>query len=294
MRMVIAAGAVCRAEPNPTAQTVHKYNLGDLIAVAKEAPDGGMAWYFDQWHVSRESTSCWIYGPLTTEWRQSDEQAALLAAVDHTLDHPKEARFEDYVAVENLLTQYSSVVASSGLLQFRKLTLINQGTSRDDAHGRQLNDQPLKKSWILSHGDLVFYFDPDDRWYLRPEPYWSLYEKYKQAPWAEDLAWAAAQVQIPSDECYAACVLDKIDRTYLQYWTRYPKGSKISQALAEAVPLAKYAASLACSDPDQDFAVPRPVIEKVRNSLADVTAPGKPSLLKYVDDIEQKCYPDRH
>jgi hypothetical protein len=293
MRMVIAAGVVCRAEPKPTAQTVYEYNLGDLIAVAKESQDGGTAWYFDQWHVSRESPSCWIYGPLTTEWRQSDEQAALLAAADHTLDHPQEARFEDYVAVEDLLSEYSSVVASSGLLQFRKLSLIKQATSRDDAHGRQLNNQPLKKSWILSHGDVVFYFEPDDRWYIQPEPYWSLYGKYKQAPWAEDLAWAAAQVQIPSDECYARCILDKIDRTYLQYWTRYPRGSKVSEALAEATPMATYAASLACSDTDPAYSVPRPILEKFRSSLAHVTAPAKLSLLASVGDIERKCSPDQ-
>jgi hypothetical protein len=294
MRMVIATGVVCREEPNATARTVHEYNLGDLVAVAKESRPGGTIWYLDQWQLSGESPSCWIYAPLTTAWEQSNQEAALLAVVDHLLLHPKEGQFEDYAAVENLLTRYSSVVASSGLLQFRELALINQAISRDDAYGRFLDKEPLKKSWILSHGDLLVYFDPDDRWYIRPESYWSLYEKYKQASWAEDLAWAAAQMEIPSDECYASCVLDKIDRTYSQYWTRYPKGSKVSEALAEATPLAKYAASLACSDPDSDFSVPRPVLEQFRNSLVDVTAPGKRSLLKYVDDIEQKCYPDQH
>ncbi len=292
LRIIIASGVVCRAQPYPLAERVFTYKLGDLVGVTKETSEGGTLWYFDQWRVSGQSPSRWIYGPLTTEFKESDPEPALLAVTDHVLQRPNESRFEDYVAVENLLAEarFSSVVRSSGLLQFRKLNLLNQALSREDARGRMFDRDPLKKAWVLSHGDLVYYFDPDDQWHVRPAAYWSLYEQYQQAPWAEDLASTAAQLFVPSDECYANCLLDKIDKTLLQYWTRYPKGSAIGQALTKATALAKSAADLACLDKNADYSVPRSLLDKIRISLQEVVAPEKRQLLGYLDQIERKCY----
>jgi hypothetical protein len=288
-RIVIASGVACRAEPSATAQKINTYGLGAFVTATMESEVDGATWYF----VTAKSPSCWIFGPLTTEWH-SDRQPMLLAVVDHLLSHSTEARFEDYVAVENLLTESSEVVASSGLLQFRKLELINQALSLKDVSGPSLEEDPLKKAWVLSHGDLVFFFDPDAAWYIRPDAYWSLYEKNKNAPWAEELAWTAAEIGIPSDECYSACVLDKIDRKWLQYWTRYPHGSKIKEALEQATPPAKYAADLACYDPSEpDYSVPRQILDKMRSSLADVTETGKIPFLQYIDGIERKCFPEQ-
>jgi hypothetical protein len=295
-RMVITTDAVCRVAPDASAAVDYSYKLGDIVQATKEELSRGTYWYFDISHIKGEAPSCWIDASLTTEYSPSNPEPALVAALDQMLQHPDKARFEDYVAAENLLSgpAYSPVWTSSGLLQFRELSLIDQAISRDDARGRTLSKEPLKKAWVLSHGNLVIYFDPDDRWFVLPEKYWDLYEKNKQEPWAEDLAWTAAQVPIPSDECYADCVLDKIDRTFLQYWTRFPRGSKIRQALTEATPMAKYAVELACSSDDTDFSVPRPLLEKLRTSLAGVTAPEKGQFLDYLAQIEQKCYPTQH
>jgi len=296
LRMVIASGVVCRAQPNVSAEKVHTYKLGDLVSVTMESQEDGTSWYFDAWRISGQSPSCWIYGPLTTEFGDSNLETALLAVMDHVLQRTNEARFEDYVAVENLLAEdrFSSVVSSSGILQFRRLRLINQVLSREDARGHALDREPLKKAWVLAHLALVRYFDPADEWVMRPETYWNLYEQYKQAPWAEELAWAAAQLHIPGDECYADCLLDTIDKTFLQYWTRYPNGYAISQAVTEAARIAKGAADIACFDAkNADFVVPRPLIENIRNSLVNVTAPEKRQVLNYLDQIERKCYSDR-
>ena len=118
----------------------------------------------------------WIYGALTTEFSESNPEPSALALIDHLLQRPNEARFEDYVMVENKLAEFpfASLVRSSGLLQFRKLTFVKQAVSRNDMRGRTLAKDPLKKAWVLLHGDLVFYFDPDDGWFVRPEAYWDL------------------------------------------------------------------------------------------------------------------------
>jgi hypothetical protein len=77
----------------------------------------------------------------------------------------------------------------------------------------------------------------------------------------------------------------------MQFWIRYPASSRINQALTVAIPMAKYAVDLACSERDSAFSVPRPLIQRIRAGLAVVTAPEKQELVDYLDQIEEKCYP---
>ncbi len=294
-RMVIATDVVCRTRPEFSAPRAHMYELGDIAGVTNESKGEGGSWYFDQWRVSGQSPSCWVYGPLTADFAESNPGPALLALMDHLLQRPNAARFEDYVAVENLLMEarFSSLVMSSGLLRFRRLTIIHRAISREDARGHMIDKDPLKKAWVLSHKDVVYYFEIGDEWRMRPETYWSLFEQYKEAPWAEDLAWAAAQLPLSGDECYADCLLERINKTFLQYWTRFPKGYAIDQALTKAAQIAEDAANIACFDKDPNYSVSRPLLTNIRNNLMEVTAPAKSQLLKFIDQIELKCYSDQ-
>ena len=131
---------------------------------------------------------------------------------------------------------------------------------------------------------------PDDAWYVRPDAYWSLYEGQKQAPWAEDFAWAAAQLPIPSDECYANCALDKVNRTFAQYWTRYPAGTYIESALRQATPLVTYATTVACFNRHiVSESVDRDLLDSIRKSLTAVTSSRRSELLAGLDEIQRKC-----
>jgi hypothetical protein len=145
----------------------------------------------------------------------------------------------------------------------------------------------------MSHRDLLA-DDSVDGWYPRSAPYWQLYERFKQETWADELAWAASQRTRPTDECYSHCVLQVhlIDGP-LQYWVRRPQGTRVNQALARAVDLAAYAASMACYDrraPSQSQSpVPADLLRRIRASLSDVTASGKQQLLSHLADAEKRC-----
>ena len=88
------------------------------VGATRESREEGGYWYFDQWQVTGVSPTCWVFGPLTAEFAHSTPEPALLAVADHVLQRTDQVRFEDYVAVDNLLTYdySSSVLASSGLL----------------------------------------------------------------------------------------------------------------------------------------------------------------------------------
>jgi hypothetical protein len=290
LRMIVATEVVCRAQPSRSAAPVRSYRLGDLLPAARtETGADGDTWYFDQWRVSGRSPSCWVYGPLTTEFVRANPEPALLASVDHILQRADRVTFEEYVEVDNLLSEdtYAPVVASSGPLQFGRLRIVERLVLQAD--GQSIDREPLKRAWILAHRDLLWHFEPGDQWYVRPDVYWSLYERHKEAPWAEDLAWAAAQLWVPSDECYADCVLEKVNQTFVQYWTRYPDGVAVKQALAQAIPMVKYSASIACHDKHVSYSVSRELLDQIRRSLAQVTASEKEQLLESLDHIQRKC-----
>ncbi len=284
-RMVIGTGVGCRAAPDRSAPVAHRYLLGDAIMATGETEEKGERWYFDRSRVSGQSPACWVYGPLTTEFGRSAPEPALVAVADHLLQRNDAVAFEDCVAVDNLLTyNYPSVLASSGLLQFRRLSVIERAIALPAASGRRAARNPLVRSWLLSHEPLLRYFEPADRWYVQPETYWDLYEKHKQAPWAEELAWAAARLWIPGDECYAACLLRAVSRTFLQYWTRFPDGTHTVDAIEKALSMTKHAPQLAC----YGLPVPRPLLDQMRSSLMNVTAPGRRQLLDSLDELEQE------
>lgn len=311
LRIIVASHVVCRAQPNRSAKPVVTYELGDVVLVSDNSQDDGEIWYFSSTVKSNYSgpssdsshPPCWIHGSLTAEVDESilpgpGPGPLALAAADNVLRRSKEAQFEDYVAAEDLLLepiQEDLLVGNkpSGLLQFRRLSVV-RAAIRVGTSDQELYRSPLKKAWLLLHSDLVFDFGPDDLWYIRPEPYWTLYDQYSQEPWAEELAWTAARLEMPSDECYAGCVLSKVERTYLQYWKRRPNGSAIQQDLKEATADVQYAATEACPKDDSgnpDYSVPRSILDEFRKSLLAVTAPEKQQLLSLIDQIQRQCYP---
>ena len=289
MRMVIGGDVVCRTEPNRSAPMSSRFRLGETFSTEQESREQDGSWYFARYRRAWPAKGCWVHGPLTAEFDRSHPEAALVAAANHILARADQVRFEEYVAVEALLTHdYASAFQSSGILQFRRLSIIQRAISLPTATGRAAERNPLTRSWLSSHEDLISYYDPADRWFLPPEPYWELYEKHRLEPWAEELAWTAAQVGIPADECYAECALEILRRTYEQYWTRYPKGAFIGEAIEKASSISSYA-----STPDCEYSQVSPkILSGIRESLAPVTAPAKSAIIDALNKLEQaqkKC-----
>ena len=287
VRMVIGTDVVCRAQPSSSARAETRLRLGDYLGISKEIRAGGATWYFDEWHVRGLNPTCWVYGPMTTEFDRSNPEPALLALVDHMLRRKDRVAFAEYVEAENLLLdpRYLPVLRSSGFLQFRRLAIIDRAAHSGD--GPRLGyDDPLKRAWARGHTDMLREFEPAGHWYVPSEMYWNLYDRYKDAPWADELAWAAAQATQPGDECYTNCHLGMIVAGPLQYWTRLPRGAAIGQALREAIARAGYAMQKSSYETPE-----RGLLDQIRNSLSSVTAPEKSRLLELLDEAQRKIPP---
>jgi len=292
LRLIVATGTTCHTLPDPGSPIAERYHLGDVVGASKSTKGlGGRLYYFDSWRVKGISPTCWVAAYTTVPLSREHPESGFAAVAEHVLARGDSTSFENLVEAENLLIEpnhYSGMVesplATSGLLQFRRLQLVERAARLVDAH--DLEDAPVKRAWVLAHRDVLYFYEPDAMWFVANERYWTLYDANSGAPWEEELAAYAAQRMPPSDECGADCFLSMIAGGPQQYWTRLPAGRSIDKVLTLANRLADDA--IAAIDEE---APTRAAIAGVRSSLAHVGAPEKLALLDRLARLDRAVKP---
>ena len=279
LRLIVTTGATCHTLPDLDSPAAERYHLGDVVGASKSLKDrGGRLWYFDAWRVKGISPSCWVAANSTVVFEREHPESGFAAVAEHVLAHDS-ASFDALVEAENFLVApnpYAGVgqspIAKSGLLQFRRLMLIERASNLVTAFSVQ--DEPLRHAWIVAHRGMLGFAEPDAMWFVPNELYWELYDANVGALWTEDLAWHAAQRTPPGDECGADCYLGMIAYGPQQYWTRLPNGRSIGKVLTLAIRLADNAIQGI-----EEEAPTRAAIDGVRSSLVRVGSPEKQALL---------------
>ena len=89
--------------------------------------------------------------------------------------------------------------------------------------------------YALGHSD-VRYFPPGGLYHVPGERFWQLHEQHAESMDAELIAWTwtAAEAPVFTDECYAACNLRMLARSYMRYWEAFPRGNYVVEALTIA------------------------------------------------------------
>ncbi len=276
--------------------------LGDQLSTIDGAVEDGLSWRLVHRRTPTPRTvypsglrgDCWVAAPLTVEFSPSDPEPALTRVADHVLGRD-DATFEDLVAAENLFAwePFARVTASSGRLQLRRFQLINQAAIKFSA---QTTDQ-LTQAWIISHRDVLAQSAFSRSWYVQPEVFWRLLAAHEDAPEADEIAWSATQAHIPSDECFARCILDLLTRTYKRYWTRFPDGREVVGAITRAALRVDRAARYCIVAPfvgrgplaDGSPGGVQELVGELRLSLEHVTVVEKDQLLVHLSEVEQVC-----
>ena len=291
--MVLEPLAPCRVDPEAGARVIGSARLGITVWADRDTTHDNTQWYSAEAIVSEAGGRCWLDARSVIRVDGNRPGPALELLTERALDPKTPWAFADLVAAENVLIgPYRSALQRSGLLQFRRLLIIARA-NRVPSDGAQ---DPLREAWVLAHSEYL----ADDPFgggsYALSQPYWNLFEKFKKASWADELAWKAAQLTPPTDECYSECVLSfHILRGPVQYWRRLPRGTHVEEALTTAIASAKYATDLACYDRKttrgsrSESPVPLDLTATIRNSLLRVTALEKRELLKYLKEAEDKC-----
>ncbi len=295
-RLVIGTGVVCRAQPSPNSPAVTAPRLGEPLTVRDLVRDrSGTAWYEV---VGRRA--CWVSGPLTVAFAYDSPDTALVAVAEHALALGANASFEHLVAIDNLLlerrlrrTLYSRAPAAvPPLLELRHLQIVDRAARRIDG-SRAAERDPLRNAWVLAHADVVTHFEPGDLYHVQGSKFWALYERHRTSPLAEEIAWIAAETPVFTDECMTECQLSVLAGSYMPYWSQFPRGRHVQEAVTNGARVvagaARYcplvAAEYLQERPDQI----RTLTGSLRESLQNVTVAGKDDLLRHISEIEATC-----
>jgi hypothetical protein len=282
-RVIVDTGVTCDILPRHPVTIP----LGTPILVVAEVKSDGATWYIG-YPAMAPNSRCRFYGPSTAAWHKADPDSLLLAVLDHALAR-KDVTFEELVAAENYLTRSDARWRSEagraqipGQLQFRWLQLISLAIGLDGFTSRA--SEPLVESWIVHHSELLEVYEPSGDWYVPTEYFWKIYDSNPAAPWAEELAWFVANLPVQHDECETTCILSGyIENRVLEYWTRFPSGAHIAEALASATESLRGLYAGPCGQEDVQL------VAEIRNSLSKVTHPAKDQILRSLAEIEKAC-----
>jgi hypothetical protein len=245
-----------------------------------------------RWYRVKDSR-CWIYGPATFPWNPNNREPVAFAILDRLTK--KDVRFEDFLAAEKFMVDNfgwkldGQNAGVSARLRFKILQMLDTAASFEDS------SSPAFRSWQELHGGLLQNGPEPDQSYVGvpKEVYWKLFEANRREPWSEELVWYISNLPAFTDECYTECVLGRISGRQAVYWTRFPRGAHIRDALRDGAEEAKYAAAMACDNSDPTLfaqtSVDAASVKTLRDTLAQVTDPLKQDVLKSLDEIARKC-----
>ena len=300
-RIVIGTDVACRAEPHRDAQVVRGHHLGYRLRRPARVTVDGDAWY------RLDHGPCWTYGPLTAAVNTRNPASTLLTVAEHALALEDAADFEHLVAVDNLLIApwlsdlYLEEVPP--LLALRHLQVVDRAADRV-RYSLANHVEPLQRAWVLGQSGKVGQASFSRTFYVPADVFWDLYERYADAPEADMIAWAAAQVHIPIDDCEPVCLLSVVAESTMRYWSAFPDGSHIVEAIersAERIEDAsRYCVQISAEgigpSPDLEFESVRTSLEEysaqIRRSLDAVTDSAKDALLTHLDDVDYWCATD--
>lgn len=297
--MAIGTGVTCRAQPDRDSPVVASLRLAEPFTVGDVRADRSddAVWY----EVDRSRSSCWVFGPLTVPFEgYQNPDAALLAIAEHVLGLNENASFERLVAVDNLLLErtrrrgryFGSPAAVPPILELRHLQIVDRAARAIGGRSAAQKD-PLTMAWVLSHSDLVSDFEPGNLYHVNGARFWELYERSTASPDAEEIAWAAVETPVFTDECSTECHLRVLAETYRGYWRAFPRGIHLFDAVTEGVRrverAARYCVLVSGKYLPEDRGQIRTLVNRLRESLSGVTAAGKDDLLSHLAEIEATC-----
>jgi hypothetical protein len=255
-------GAVLRETPSQEARALAALPIGTALRGTDRSPtEETIAGLTARWHrvtVSRRELPAgraagWVFGALLVPLDPARPEAALRAVVEaragahgeRPWPAPEAARrFREQVALENAALELMAE-APAPELELLRLELVDAAAGLLVAAGI---DDPLHRSWLLARRELLAYFDPGDLWLVRPQAWWQLYERHRESPAAERLAWMASR-GAPHD--WEGDPLDALEITlasFGRYLELYPAGEHVAEVVSRMEPLLSAAAQIACSE----------------------------------------------
>lgn len=226
---IIAPDVACRSRPSRTAY-YHANALPLDFHFRAERPDtivAGDAWV----HVGL--WGCWVLREHTAPG-ESEEHVVTIA--DRFLTSGEGWSSDNRLRMYNVLSSWNrghrEEVEASPALGLARLRVL--GVALADLRPRAAGVRA--KAWTASLGNEIRLAQEGHAWAVSDEAYLNLYEKHRSDPFAEDIMWAFASESAGRD-CeggFACSVNEAVINRLARYWTDFPGGRHIAEAVEKA------------------------------------------------------------
>lgn len=174
--------------------------------------------------------------------------------------------------------------------KFKRLLKLQDALKRIPSE--KLSDETNRKFIKANEGDIV-YSDPSAEYYVRSERFWELFEKSRQLPVAEEIAWAAARNPLPGEcEGYLNCMLYTLILTDGKYLKHYPNGKYAKSAFRNTSELLKALAGDSDGETGPTDQSDKAELNAYLKELTEVTSkvndPGKTSVMAHLKVIGER------
>lgn len=232
-RIVSGSGVRLRAAPSVSAAEVGKLALGtladELEIGAKEEKIGSRSgrWYRIALPDGRDG---WIFGAFTIPVSGTDRDTAFMTLANARLTLEKQTPnelLELHQLLRSAIGQASSEASRAGL-GFWALLALNRYLR--EAGSPSVPD--AVPAAVSAYADELVYSEPAAMYMCKYNIFWDLYEKCRELPQADEMAWKAAHQPIPGEtEGFFDLMLVQADETSGRYLRAQPSGIHVGEAL---------------------------------------------------------------
>lgn len=218
--IVSATSARVRSEPNLQSATLQYADIGKVFTVSEE----NESWY--QIRLSGNESG-WISKTIVSDYSAAQREKIYRQIADKYLQK-KSTDFPTAVQIFEFLTRAAKETKSADL-SLKRLQMLRYALGSIPFDKK---DENPYKNFTETNAEEIVYSEPSGQWYIRAEKIWELHGEYKDKPLGEEIAWEAAQTNLPGEcEGYINCYLYLLRVTDGEYLNFYPNGKYSRQAL---------------------------------------------------------------
>ena len=223
---VIAPDVACRVDPRRTGQASRVLPVDYHFRTDRsDTAVAGESWVHVRPH------GCWVPAALAAP---ADTDEHVLTIADRFVTSGEAWSFDNRVRLYTVMSSWNrghrSEVEASAILGLRRLEVLRMTLSWLQPRGWT---GALTRAWIESLGHEVALTAEAHAWTVSDEAYLALYEKHREDPFAEEILWEhASESDAYSCEGDVVCrVRQAVNRLLARYWTDYPGGRHIREAV---------------------------------------------------------------
>ena len=201
--IITATNVIVRKEASTKSARLTAVKLGKILPVIERSS----AFYQVEYEDGKNG---WISTTFTRDYN-ADKRDSLYREIGDKQLKTQKIDFTTASETTEFLRTAAAMVKTDEAradLSFKRLRFIAAALK---AIPSGKGEQPPYKNFIRANEKDIVYSDPSAEWYVRAESFWDLREKFAALPLAEEIAWTAANTQIPGEcEGYINCYLYNI------------------------------------------------------------------------------------